>query len=151
MARLWARTTTYDTVEVGDELPILVKWETGETIGAFAALVSAAPEQVEGQASEVEDDCIVLASQALVAYTTELLEKGCPLSTITAQGSALSLRILEPVKPEDTISLSGRVAGKQREGDSGSVDCVIRIENQDNALVAEATARIVLERDLAGE
>lgn len=51
MARLWARTTTFDSVNVGDELPILVKWETAETIGRFAYLVGAgspdAPESTE--------------------------------------------------------------------------------------------------------
>ena len=39
MARLWARTTTFDSVNVGDELPILVKWETADTIARFAALL----------------------------------------------------------------------------------------------------------------
>ena len=144
MARLWARTTTFDTVEVGDELPILVKWETEETIGGFAALVA------EGQAQDSEtgsaggDADVALAGQALVSYVTELLEKGFPIPNIMAQGSILSLRTIEPVKPEDTISLSGRVVAKQQHGESGSVDCLVKIENQDNVLVAEATARIVL-------
>ena len=41
MARLWAMTTTYESVNVGDTLPILVKWETAFTIGRFAAAVAA--------------------------------------------------------------------------------------------------------------
>ena len=41
MARLWAMTTTYESVNVGDTLPILVKWETAFTIGRFAATVAA--------------------------------------------------------------------------------------------------------------
>ena len=144
MARLWARTTTFDTVEVGDELPILVKWETSETIDTFASLVSVRPEQDEEEAAGEQECDPSLASQALVSYTTELLEKGFPLPSITARGSALSLRALGQVNPEDTISLSGSVVDKQREGESGWVDCLVRIENQENVVVAEATARIVL-------
>ena len=41
MARLWAMTTTYESVNVGDTLPILVKWETAFTIGRFAAAMAA--------------------------------------------------------------------------------------------------------------
>ena len=35
MPRLWAKTVTYDSVSVGDQLPILAKWETEETIAGF--------------------------------------------------------------------------------------------------------------------
>jgi hypothetical protein len=41
MARLWARTVSFESVRVGDQLPILVKWETRETIERFLALASA--------------------------------------------------------------------------------------------------------------
>ena len=144
MARLWARTTTFDTVEVGDELPILVKWETEETIASFAALLTEGRAQDGEKGSAGNGAGVVLAGQALVSYVTELLEKGFPIPNIMAQGSVLSLRTIEPVNPEDTISLSGRVVGKQQEGELGSVDCLVKIENQDNVLVAEATARVVL-------
>ena len=144
MARLWARTTTFDTVEVGDELPILVKWETEETIASFAALLTELRAQDSEEGSAGGDANAALPGQALVSYVTELLEKGFPIPNIMAPGSILSLRTIESVKPEDTISLSGRVVGKQPEGESGSVDCLVKIENQDNVLVAEATARIVL-------
>ena len=144
MARLWARTTTFDTVEVGDELPILVKWETEETIASFAALVTEGRAQDGEEGSAGDQVGAALAGQALVSYVTELLEKGFPIPNIMSQGSILSLRTIEPVKPDDTISLSGRVVGKQQDGESGSVECLVKIENQDNVLVAEATARIVL-------
>ena len=36
MATLWVKTTTYESVEVGDDLPILVKHESQETIDSYA-------------------------------------------------------------------------------------------------------------------
>ena len=144
MARLWARTTTYDSVAVGDELPILVKWETEDTIGGLASLVKEQSVDNEGEEATGADTGLVVASQALVSYTTELLEKGFPLPSIMANGSVLSLRVTGAVKPEDTISLSGRVVGKQQEGAINSVNCLILIENQDNVPVAEVKARIAL-------
>lgn len=54
MARLWARTTTFDSVNVGDELPILVKWETAETIGRFASLPGAGSPDTPDSAETTE-------------------------------------------------------------------------------------------------
>ena len=159
MARLWARTTTYESVQVGDELPILVKWETPETIERFAALVgvedragathgnpSADAEGVDSpRADGVEaDEARQAPSQALVSYVTELLEKGFPLSRIMAEGSSLSLRLMAPVKAEDTISLSGVVAAKRQQEGFNLVECSVHIENQDNQVVAQATAVVSL-------
>ncbi len=144
MARLWARTTTFDSVDVGDELPILVKWETGDTIMRFRSLVCEDGD-VEPENNGTDDvDGVGLASQAVVAYVTELLEKGFPLQAIMAKGSSLAVKSLGVVKPEDTISLSGWVTAKHGEGNSNIVECLVRIENQDNVAVAEAVARIAL-------
>ncbi len=146
MSRLWARNTTFNAIDVGDELPILVKWETAETIAGFRQLVCPNPPD-----SDARDETEVLppaaaVTQCLVSYVTELLEKGFPFAAITAEGSSLSLRVLEAVKPEDTISLTGEVVAKAMGEANGSVECLVRIENQDSQLVATATAQIVLDR-----
>ena len=96
MARLWARTTTFDLVNVGDELPILVKWETAETIARFAALLRPEPEGPDQAPDSVLEAPPTAASQALLSYVTELLEKGFPLPSITAQGSSLTLQVFAP-------------------------------------------------------
>ncbi len=144
MARLWARTTTFDSVNAGDELPILVKWETAETIRQFHSMVCEGGGEEPAQPDSNEPDAEAMASQALVAYVFELLEKGFPVSAVMAGGSSLSLRTFGHVKAEDTISLSGVVTGKCSEGQVNRIDCVVTIENQDNVVVAEATARIAL-------
>lgn len=142
LARLWARNTTFESVSVGDELPILVKWETEETIKKFREL--AIQEQTGESPGTPDSDNTPAACQALISYATELLEKGFPLESITAKGSRLSLVMLAEVLPEDTISLSGHVVGKDTQGDFNQVQCMVRIENQDNKLVAEVSATIAL-------
>jgi hypothetical protein len=144
MGRLWAPTTTYDSVNPGDELPILVKWETTDTIWQFRSLVCADGVEEPAQTAPGESGEPAMAAQALVAYVIELLEKGFPVTAIMAEGSSLSLKTFRPVNAEDTISLSGAVTGKHSEGEIRSVECLVAIENQDNALVAEATAKIAL-------
>ena len=159
MTRLWARTTTYDSVERGDELPILVKWETSGTIAGFASMVREGEMACEVSDNSPAGDCHndspgtggvnpqmagQAPSQALFSYVTELLEKGFPLSRITASGSSLNLRLLSPVMAEDTISLSGEVVAKRQVEGLNLVECSIRIENQENQIVAEATAVVSL-------
>ena len=153
VARLWARTTTFESVNEGDQLPILVKWETSETIGRMSSLVEAGSgvrtggegeggeeDADHGGASGAEADGAPI--QGLLSYVTELLEKGFPLPRIMAAGSAVSIRLLLPVKAEDTVSLTGRVVGKNSFGGLGLVECAISLENQDQELVAEARAVI---------
>ena len=156
MARLWARTTTFESVNEGDQLPILVKWETSETIGRMTSLVgtgSGVKTGGEGEGSDEYADhggvCGIGADdapiQGLLSYVTELLEKGFPLPRIMAAGSAVSIRLLLPVKAEDTVSLTGRVVGKNSSGELGLVECAISLENQDQELVAEARAVIAFD------
>jgi hypothetical protein len=131
-------------VSTGDELPILVKWETIDTIRQFRSLLHEGGEEGKGQPDPGEFDTVPMAAEALFAYITELLEKGFRIESIMAKDSNLTLRTFAPVKPEDTISLSGVVTGKDLEGEGNGVECLITIENQDNVVVAEATARITL-------
>ena len=144
MARLWAMTTTFESVSIGDELPIVVKWETSDTIEAFLKFLS--PHDAGGgeEADEESLGGTEAASQALLSYVTELLEKGFPLPNIVASGSSLNLKLIVPVKPEDSISMSGRVVDKVQSDGLNLVKCLVVIENQDNQLVTEATATISL-------
>ena len=147
MARLWAKTTTFESVSIGDELPIVVKWETSDTIEAFLKFLSPHDAGGAGGGEEAGEDPLrstEAASQALVSYATELLEKGFPLPNIVASGSSLNLKLVVPVKPEDSISMSGRVVDKVQADGLNLVKCLVVIENQDNQLVAEATATISL-------
>ena len=173
MARLWAMTTTYESVNVGDTLPILVKWETAFTIGRFAAAVAAeqakrekiesglaSPESGEAsppdaagyageeaeEAEEAEDaeaDTLV-PELALISYVKELLDKGFPPPGIQAEGSRLDFQSLAAVRLEDTISVAGQVVDKLEAEGLRLVECRVALENQDGQRVAEATAVVAL-------
>jgi hypothetical protein len=152
MAKLWARTVSFESVSVGDQLPILVKWETRETIERFIALASAPFSGLEGspelpaaeEAAPEGDTDGIAPPAALMTYVVELLEKAFPLTRILAQGSRLELEPLVPVRPEDTISLSGQIISKEEEGGLRLVECEIMIENQSGQTVGRAVAKVPL-------
>ncbi|MCH8348819.1 MAG: hypothetical protein J4O03_01285 [Chloroflexi bacterium] len=145
MARLWAKTVTFESVAVGDQLPILAKWETEETIARFNALISredAEPE--DGEASQGASSGQAAGAPALAAYVLELLEKAFPIPGILAMGSKLDIQTLQPVRPDDTITLTGEVVDKRLEEDRRLVECVVLIENQHGQTVARAVTVVCL-------
>ena len=160
MARLWAKTVSFDSISQGDELPILVKWETEETIRRFRDLVSPS-EELAGSSSESANELTgesdsepaekgdattaqtaLIWGMAFTAYVAELLEKGFKLPNIVAKGSQLDLELLQPVNPGDTLVLSGSVVDKRVEQELRLVECRVIIENQSGETVASAIALV---------
>ena len=145
MARLWAKTVTFESVAVGDQLPILAKWETEETIARFNALISREDTEPEdGEASQGASSGQAAGAPALAAYVLELLEKAFPIPGILAMGSKLDIQTLQPVRPDDTITLTGEVVDKRLEEDRRLVECVVLIENQHGQTVARAVTVVCL-------
>ena len=137
MARLWAMTVDFESVAVGDTLPVLIKWETEETIQRYAAL----------HGEQDEDDIEVAANlpqQTVRSYIMELLSKGFPRERLDADGSRLEVEHLEAVVANDTISLSGSVVGKRAEGGQRVVECAVAAENDRGEPVARARAFVCL-------
>ena len=158
MARLWAKTVTFDAVCPGDQLPILVKSETDDTIAGLYNLLSAALDDSASEEAYPETRAptrdaptggIPLPAAALCAYAFELLEKGFPITGLMASGSSLDVEAIAPVRAGDTITLTGEVVDKEvgdghREGYTHSrvVRCRVVMENQDGEAVANAVARV---------
>ena len=138
MARLWAMTVDFDTVVVGDTLPVLIKWETEESISRYAALHGQGSEEGEGPAPEA------LPTQTVDGYITELLSKGFPPERLEAEGSSVAVEHLQPVRANDTISLSGRVVDKQTADGLRLVECAVAVENDRGEPVARARAVVSL-------
>ena len=136
MPRLWAKTVTFDSVAPGDQLPILAKGETGETIKQFSKQFSA-----HATPSEPSFDA---TGPALVAYVAELLEKGFRITSIQAAGGSLELELHRPVAAGDILVLSGRVVSKQETQGQRLVGCEITVENQDGETVALAHATVCM-------
>lgn len=135
MARLWAMTVEFDNVAVGDTLPVLIKWETAETIQRYAVL--------HGQQDEDDvEAATALPQQTVRSYVVELLSKGFPQERLDAEGSSLEVEHFSAVMANDTISASGSVTGKRTEGGLRLVECAVAVDNDRGEPVARATAVI---------
>lgn len=147
MARLWAQTVDYLTVSVGDQLPILIRWETPESIRRLAAQFGAAADREGNEADVYGDELaaedLALPGPAVTAYVTEALEKAFPRDRLTAEGSRVEVEFQKPILADETISISGEVVGKREESGLRLVECRIVIEKEENREVA-ATARAVV-------
>lgn len=139
MARLWAQTVTFESVSVGDQLPVLIKWETTGSMKRLNAQVSP-----DGEVEEDDGEYLSLHPKALTAYVTELLEKAFPVESITTTSSSLEVETLSAVRPEEVISLSGKVVAKGEESGLHLVECEIIIENQGSEIVAQGVAVVSL-------
>ena len=138
MPRLWSMTVDFDTIAVGDTLPVLIKWETEESISRYAALHG------DGESG---GDCPTpqeLPRQTLSGYVVELLSKGFPPERLEAEGSSLDVEHLQPVHANDTISLSGRVVDKRTADGLRLVECAVAVENDRGEPVARARAVVSL-------
>ena len=137
MTRLWAMTVDFEDVALGDTLPVLIKWETEESIQRYAA--------IHGEIDE-DDDILAeaLPTRAVDGYVTELLTKGFPAERLEADGSAVEVEHLQPVLANDTISLSGRVVDKRTAGDLRLIECEVSVENDRREAVARARAVVSL-------
>ena len=138
MARLWAMSVDFDTVTVGDTLPVLIKWETEESISRYAALHGQGSEEGKGPAPEA------LPTQTVDGYIAELLSKGFPSERLEAEGSSVAVEHLQAVRANDTISLSGRVSEKRTVEGLRLVECAVAVENDRGEPVARARAVVSL-------
>ncbi len=147
MPRIWAKTVTYESIQVGDQLPILVKWDTPDTmayVNAVALGDQRARPKTGGPAGKKTDQSepVALSGPALVAYVTELLEKTFPIKELLGQKSRVEVEHILPILADDTVTFTGEVVGKREE--LREVECAIIVENQKGETVARATAVVRL-------
>ena len=137
MPRLWAMTVDFDAINVGDTLPVLIKWETAESINRYAAL--------HGEQDEEDIEAATfLPRQTITSYVVELLSKGFPRERLDDEGSSLEVEHLNEVAANDTISMSGSVVDKRSEGGRRVVECVVAVDNDRGEPVARARAVVSL-------
>lgn len=137
MARLWAMTVDFESVSIGDTLPVLIKWETAETIQRYAALHGE-------QDDEDLEAASTLPRQTVRSYVTELLAKGFPQERLDAAESSVDVQHLNDVVANDTISMSGSVVGKRTADGLRLVECEVSVDNDRGDPVARARAVVSL-------
>ncbi len=129
-------TVEFDSISVGDTLPVLIKWETEETILRYNSL--------HGEPDENDEYPETLPRRTVESYIVELLGKGFPQERLDDEGSSLEVGHLLAVGPGDTISLSGEVVGKRMDGGQRLVECTVEVDNDRGEPVARARASINL-------
>ena len=151
MATLWAKRVTYESVQVGDELPILVKHVSQESIDLYTRQASTGSvpgrhdlHAHEGLAGKGVSNGIVDTEVATVAYVAELLEKAFPVRSLMGYGSHLEMQATGPVGPGDTITFTGEVTDKREEEGHRLVECEVIGTNQLNRTVARAKSTVPL-------
>ena len=141
MARLWAMTATYESVQTGDELPVVVKWETAESIARFLGQTGGAAVEADN-AGDV--DAATLPAEMLAGYVRETLEKGLPIPPEPADALRLAWQAQRPISAGDTVSISGKVTGKVERDGRRWVECQVVVENEEGQVVAAVTAAVAL-------
>ena len=123
MPTLWAQTSEYGNISLGDDLPILVKFE-------FRPLVQ------EGAGTPQEDP---VGQEKLTAFVKELLLKAFLPDNVNNSTTIETESVIEFL-PGDTVSVCGRVVGKSNEGGRLTVKCQLTVESQEGTLLANASA-----------
>ena len=124
MPTLWAKTAEYGSISVGDDLPILVKFEFR-------------PPVRDGAEAPKEDP---VNTEKLTAWVKELLLKAFPPDSVNNENTSIESEVLTQFLPGDTISVCGRVVGKSDEGGQRTVECQVTVEAEDGETVAKARA-----------
>ena len=124
MPTLWAQTAEYGSISVGDDLPILVKFEFR-------------PPVQEGVEAPTEDP---VSTEKVTAYVKELLLKAFPPDNVNHEDTSIETEILTNFLPGDTVSVCGNVVGKSDEGGERTVECRVTVESHEGTTVATARA-----------
>ncbi len=149
MATLHARTSSFESIQVGDELPILVKYEDQQSIDNYSKYASVGPREgwrnLHTEPEYAKQGIFggtVNMGVATVAYVAELLEKAFPLRNLMARGSRLEMRATEPFRADDTVTFTGHVTEVGEEDGLGLVRCEVTGTNQRDQVIARAKATV---------
>ena len=123
---LWAQTVSFELVEPGDVLPVVIRWETRESIERVNARWHGEEPEEEEAAAGGE-----LCEEAVGQYVVELLGKGFPAERVAAAESSLEVEMAGSVRAGDIISLSGRVVSKREVDGLGLVECAVVVAVQE--------------------
>ena len=126
MPTLWAQTAEYATISVGDDLPILVKFEFRPPVQDGAEAPHETP----------------VGTEKLTSFVKELLFKSFPPDNVNSEDTAIEVESLTEFLPGDTVSVCGRVVGKSDDGGRRRVECAVTVESQEGVLLASATAAV---------
>lgn len=144
-----ARHVTFESINVGDELPLFEISETQETINN--ARISISEEQDNPRNIHTDPQFAktglfagtVNAGVTTMAYVAQMLEQWFPTEAFN-NGGRLSFKAIDAFRPGDTVTFTGRITGKRQQGGKRLVDCEIQGVNQLGKMAGVAEATLVL-------
>ena len=107
---LHARNVSFETIQVGDTLPILIKEESQHTINQYRKLAVIDPgngwKDLHTDADFAQQGIFggtVNIGMATVGYVAELLEKAFPVRAVLAAGAKLEMQARQPFRAGDAV------------------------------------------------
>jgi acyl dehydratase len=144
------KAVTFDNLLVGDELPSFEIDETQDTING-ARLIEDHDQEIPRNihtdpefAKEGLFAGTVNAGITTMAYVNQMLEQWFPASNLY-DGGRLEFKAIDPFRPGDTVTFTGKIAGKREENGKKIVDCKIEGHNQLGKIMGVAEATLVLQ------
>jgi acyl dehydratase len=143
------RHVTFESINVGDELPQFEISESQETINNARISISVdedIPRNIHTDPEFAKTGLFagtVNAGVTTMAYVTQMLEQWFPTEAFN-NGGRLSFKAIDAFRPGDTVTFTGRITGKREEGARRLVDCEIQGVNQLGKLAGVAEATLVL-------
>ena len=145
-----AATVSFDSINVGDQLPTMQKSETQQDIDNYLILNERPEREIEGMNLHIDSEfaeqgifgSMVNYGVSTCGFMAELLQTAFPTRNVT-QGS-ISMRAMEPIQANDVVTYTGEVIDKREEEGKRLVDVEVRGVNQMGQTVAVAKATVPL-------
>ena len=145
-----AKTASFESINVGDELPSLQKSETQEDINNYLELNRRREREIQSMNLHTDEEYAekgIFAGTVNYGVTTcgfmvEALQLAFPTRNI-AQGT-FSMRALEPIRVNDVVTYTGKVLNKREEDGKRLVEVEVTGTNHMDQTVAVAKAVIPL-------
>ena len=134
----------------GDSLPLVVKHITQEDINRYAkASGDFNPIHIdESFAAQTPLGGTIAHGMLILAYMSQMMTEAFGAGWLS--GGKLSARFKTPTRPEDTITVSGKVDSVERKEDMCYVNCEVEAHNQKGEAVIVGNAIVKLQPSLEG-
>ena len=136
-------------LNVGTSLPELKRRVTQERINFYAAASGDFnPIHIDPEfAGKTPLGGTVAHGMLILAYLSEFMTDSFGQAWLT--GGSLVARFKAPARPDDTVTVSGKVTGVQRENGSILIDCDVLCQNQrdEPVIICETKVRVKTDED----
>jgi acyl dehydratase len=131
-------TTTVETIEIGQELPVLVKDVGQRKIDAYSTVRARSIHTDEAWARAKGFKAPLAQGMMSTAYVSEMMTRF--LGAGFVKGGTMSMAFTRPVYAGDRLTVHGVVKDKRADGAATRVVVDVRCVNQDGETTAVGTA-----------